>query len=150
MPLGYSCESHSSGYREGSWRAQTRHVSVGGWIFPVTLPAGGRIGSQNELPHFGSAPTQISLAPVFGGWTFLGPGLISSLSKWLSSLLQHYNSKESILGFSAFFIAQLSHLNMTIRKTIALTIWTFVGKVMSLLFNTLSRLIIAFLPRSKL
>ena len=67
----------------------------------------------------------------------------------LKSLLQHHISKASILRCSAFFIFQLSHPYMTTRKTIALTGWTFVGKVMSLLFNILSRLVIVFLPRSK-
>ena len=67
----------------------------------------------------------------------------------LKSLLQHHSSKASILRHSAFFMVQLSHLHMTTGKTIALTRWTFVGKVMSLLFNMLSRLVIAFLPRSK-
>ena len=65
------------------------------------------------------------------------------------SLLQHHSSKESILQGSAFFIIQLSHPYITTRKTIALTRWTFVGKVMSLLFNMLSRFVIVFLPRSK-
>ena len=67
----------------------------------------------------------------------------------LKSLLQYHNSKASILRHSAFFIIQLSHPYMTTGKTIALTRWTFVGKVVSLLFNMLSRLVIAFLPRSK-
>ena len=68
----------------------------------------------------------------------------------LKSLLQHQlNVKATILWCSAFFIVQLSHPYMNTGKTIALTRWTFVGKVMSLLFNTLSRLVIAFLPRSK-
>ena len=67
----------------------------------------------------------------------------------LKSLLQHHSSKASILRLSAFFIVQLSHPYMTIGKTIALTKQTFVDKVMSLLFNMLSRLVIAFLPRSK-
>ena len=67
----------------------------------------------------------------------------------LKSLLQHHSSKASILQCSAFFIVELSHPYMTTGKTTALTRWTFVGKVMSLLFNMLSRLIIAFLPRSK-
>ena len=67
----------------------------------------------------------------------------------LKSLLQHHNLKASILGHSAFFMAQLSLPYMTTGKTIALTRWTFVGKVMSLLFNMLPRLIITFLPRSK-
>ena len=67
----------------------------------------------------------------------------------LKSLLQHHSSKASILGRSAFFIAQLSHPYMTTGKTRALTRWTFVGKVTSLFFNTLSRLVITFLPRSE-
>ena len=67
----------------------------------------------------------------------------------LKSLLQHHSSKTSIFQCSAFFIVQLSHPYMTTGKTIALTRQTFVGKVMSLLFNMLSRLVIAFLPRSK-
>ena len=67
----------------------------------------------------------------------------------LKSLLQHHNSKASILWCSAFFTVQLSHPYMTTGKTIALTGWTFVGEVMSLLFNMLSRLVITFLPRSK-
>ena len=79
------------------------------------------------------------------GWT----GWITLLSKGLKSLLQHYSSKASILQHSAFFIVQLSNPYMTTGKTIALTRWTFVGKVTSLLFNMLSRFVIAFLPRSK-
>ena len=76
--------------------------------------------------------------------------LISLQSKGLSkSLLQHYRSKASILWHSAFFIVQLSHPYMSTGKTIALSRWTFVSKVTSLLFNTLSRLVIAFLPRRK-
>ena len=67
----------------------------------------------------------------------------------LKSLLQHHSSKASILWDSAFFTVQVSHTNMTTGKTIALTRWTFVGKIMSLLFNMLSRLVITFLPRSK-
>ena len=85
-------------------------------------------------------------------------GLISFRMDWLDllavqgtlkNLLQHHSSKASILRHSAFFIVQLSHPYMTIGKTMALTRWTFVGKVMSLLFNMLSRLVITFLPRSK-
>ena len=67
----------------------------------------------------------------------------------LKSLLQHHSSKASTLRCSAFFIVQLSHLYMTTEKTITLTRWTFVDKVMSLLFNMLSRLVITFLPRSE-
>ena len=72
-----------------------------------------------------------------------------AVQRTLKSLLQHHSSKASILQCSAFFIIQLSHPYMTIGKTIALTRRTFVGKVMSLFFNMLSRLVIAFLPRSK-
>ena len=95
-------------------------------------------------------------------WSFSGSpsnsGLISfridlfdllAVQGTLKSLLQHYSSKASILQRSAFFIVQLSHPNMTTGKTIALTRQTFVGKVMSLLFNMLSSLVITFLPRSK-
>ena len=86
------------------------------------------------------------------------PGLISFRMDWLDllavqgtlkSLIQHHSSKASILWHSAFFIVQLSHPYRTTGKTIALTRWTFVSKVMSLLFNMLSRLVITFLPRSK-
>ena len=86
------------------------------------------------------------------------PGLISFRMDWLDllavqgtlkSLLQHHSSKASILRHSAFFTVQLSHPYMTTGKTIALTRWTLVGKVMSPLLNILSRLVITFLPRSK-
>ena len=86
------------------------------------------------------------------------PGLISFRMDWLDllaiqgtlkSLLQHHNSGASILWHSAFFTVQLSHPYMTTGKTIALTRWTFVGKVMSLLFNMLSTLVVTFLLRSK-
>ena len=86
------------------------------------------------------------------------PGLISFRMDWLDllavqgtlkSLLQYHSSKASILQRSAFFTVQLSHPYLTTGKTIALTTWTFVDKIMSLLFNMLSRLIITFLPRSK-
>ena len=85
-------------------------------------------------------------------------GLISFRMDWLDllavqgtlkSLLQHHSSKASILWHSTFFIDQLTHPYMTTGKIIALTRWTFVGKVMSLLFDILSRLVITFLPRSK-
>ena len=85
-------------------------------------------------------------------------GLISFRVDWLDllvvqgtlkSLLQNHSSKASILRRSVFFIVQLPHPYMTTGKTMALTRWTFVGKVMSLLFNMLSRFVIAFLPRSK-
>ncbi|CAI9153765.1 unnamed protein product [Rangifer tarandus platyrhynchus] len=101
--------------------------------------------------------------PKYWGFSFISPfndysRLISFRMDWfdllsvqgtLSNMLQHHNSKASILQHSAFFMVQLSHLYMTTGKTIALTIWTFVSKVISLLFNMLSKFVIAFLPRSK-
>ena len=102
-------------------------------------------------PKYGSFSFRISLSNEH-------PGLISFRMYWLDlhavqgtlkSLLQHHSSKASILQHSAFFIIQLSHPYMTTGKTITLTRWTFVGKVISLLFNRLSRLVITFHPRSK-
>ena len=102
--------------------------------------------------------------PKYWSWSFsISPsneysGLISVRIDWfdlfavqgtLKNLLQHHGSKASILWCSAFFMVQLSHPYMTTGKTKALTRWTFIGKVMSLLFNRLSRFVIAFLPRSK-
>ena len=101
--------------------------------------------------------------PKYWSFNFISPsneysGLISFRIEWLDvlavqgalkSLLQHHSSKASIIWFSDFFIVQHSHPYMTTGKTKALTRWTFVGKVMSLLFNMLSLFIIAFLPRSK-
>ena len=72
-----------------------------------------------------------------------------AVQRTFKSLLQHHSSKASVLQCSAFFIVQFSHPYMTTGKTIALTRWTFIGKVISLLFNMLSRLVITFLPRSK-
>ena len=98
---------------------------------------------------------ELQLQHQFLQWIF---GLISFRIDWfnllavqgsLKSLLQYHSSKTSILWCSSFSIVQLSHTYMTTRKTIALTRWTFVGKVMSLLFNMLSMLVITFLPRSK-
>ena len=115
-----------------------------------------RVFSNESVPHI--------RWPKYWSFSFsISPsneysGLISFTMDWLDllavqgtlkSLLQHHSSKASILWCSAFFIVQLSHPYMTTGKTIALTRWTFVGKVMSLLLNMLSRLVIAFLPRSK-
>ena len=100
-----------------------------------------------------------------GGWSFsfsISPsneysGLISFRTDWfdllavegtLKSLLQHHSLETSVLWHSAFFMVQLSHMYMTTGKTIALTIWHFVSKITSLLFNKLFRFVIAFLPRS--
>ena len=104
-----------------------------------------------KLPKYWSSSFSISPANGYSG-------LISFRMDWLDllavqgtlkSFLQYHNSKASILRHSAFFIVQLSHPYLTTGKTIALTRWTFVGTVMSLLFNTLARLVITFLPRSK-
>ena len=102
-------------------------------------------------PEYGSFSFSISPSSEYSG-------LISFRIEWfnflavqgtLKSLLQHHSSKASVLWCSTFFMVQLSHPYMTTEKTIALTRWTYVGKVMSLLYSMLSRLVIAFLPRSK-
>ena len=121
---------------------------------PHSFPASGSVSNESVLcirwPKYWSF--SFSISPSNGH-----PGLISFRMDWLDllavqgtlkSLLQHYRSKASILQHSAFFMVQLSHPYLTIRKK-ALTRQTFVGKGMSLLFNMLSRLVIAFLPRSK-
>ena len=111
----------------------------------------------------GTCHSSIHQAPQLGSSFNISPsneysGLISFRIDWfdllavqgtLKSLLQYHSSEPSILQCSAFFMVQLSHLYMTTGKTMALTRWTFVGKAMSLLFNMLSRLLIAFLPKSK-
>ena len=119
---------------------------------PQSFPASGSFQmSQYFSPKYWSFSFNISPSKEHSG-------LISFRVNWvdllavqgtLKSLLQHHSSKASILHCSAFFIVQLSHPYMTTRKTIALTRWTFVGKVMSLLLNMLSRLVITYLPRSK-
>ena len=118
------------------------------------LPASGSFQMSQLFASGGQSigvPASTSILPMNtqdwspSGWT----GWISLQSKGLSSLLQHHSSKASILQCSAFFIVQVSYPYMTTGKIIALTKRTFVGKVMSLLFNMLSRLVITFLPRSK-
>ena len=121
---------------------------------PQSFPASGSFPVSQLFTSDGQSIGVSALASVLPmniqDWSPLGSiGWISLQSKGLKSLLQHHSSKASILQCSAFFIVQLSHPYMTTGKTIALTRWTFVGKVMSLLFNMLSRLVIAFLPRSK-
>ena len=107
---------------------------------------------------FASSGQSIGVSPLASVLPMNTQGLISfrmdcldllTVQGTLKSLLQHHSSKASIVLHSAFFIVQLSHPYKTTRKTIALTRWTFVDKVMSLLFNMLSRLAITFLPRSK-
>ena len=112
---------------------------------------------SNELvlhirwPQYWSFSFSISLSNEYSGPISFRMGWLDLLADQgaIESLLQHHSPKASILRRSAFFIVQLWHPYMTTAKTIALTIWTFVGKLMSLPFNTLSRFIIAFLPRSK-
>ena len=120
-------------------------------IFPSTRVFSNESALHIRLPKYWSFSFNI-------GPSNEHPGLISYRMNWLDllavqgtlkSLLQHHSSKASILRGSAFFTVQLSHPYMTTGKTIALTRRTFVGKVMSLLFNMLSRLVITFLPRSK-
>ena len=114
------------------------------WSFPVSQLF--TSGGQSIGVSASAAVLPMSIQDWFPlGWT----GLISMLSKGVSSLLQHPNSKASVLRHSAFFMVQLSHPYMTNGKTIALTRLIFVGKVMSLLFNTLSSFLIAFLPKGK-
>ena len=120
-------------------------------IFPSIRVFSNELALRIRWPKYWSFSFNISPSNEY-------PGLISFRMDWLDllavqgtlkSLLQHYSSKASILWRSAFFIVQLSHPYMTTGKTIALTRRTFVGKVMSLLFNMLSRLVITLLPRSK-
>ena len=102
-------------------------------------------------PNYWSFSFRISLSNEYSGLISCRmDGLdLLAVQRTLKSLLQHHSSKASILWCSTFFIVQLSHPYLTTGKTIALTRWTFVGKVISLLFNMLSRLTITFLPRSK-
>ena len=120
-------------------------------VFPSISVFSNESGLHIRWPKYWSFSFSISPSNEYSG-------LISFRMDWLDllavqgtlmSLLQHHSSKASVLLRSAFFLAQLSHPYMTTGKTIALTRWTFVGKVMSLLFNMLSRFVIAFLPRSK-
>ena len=122
---------------------------------PQSLPASGSFPMSQLFASGGQSIGSFSLSISLSNEH---PGLTSFRMDWLDllagqgtlkSLLQHHSSKASILRRSAFFTVQLSHPYMTTGKTIALTRWTFVGKVMSLLFNMLSRLVITFLPRSK-
>ena len=107
--------------------------------------------THTRWPNYWSFSFSISLSNEYSGLiSFRMDWLDLLVVQWtLKSLLQHHSPKASILQHSAFFIVQLSHSYMTIGKTKALTSWTLVGKVMSLLFNLLSRLVITFLPKSK-
>ena len=120
-------------------------------IFPSIKIFSNELALHIKWPKYWSFSFSISPSSEYSG-------LISFRMDWLDllavqgtlkSLLQHQSLKASILWCSTFFMVQLSHPYMTTGKTIALTIWTFVCKVMSLLFNILSRFVIAFIPRSK-
>ena len=102
-------------------------------------------------PNYWSFSFSISPSNEYSGLIYFRTDLLDLLAVQgtLKSLLQHHSSKASILRCSAFFMVQLSHPYMTAGKTTALTRWTFVGKLLSLLFNMMSRLVITFLPRSK-
>ena len=120
-------------------------------IFPSIRVFSNESALHIRWPKYWSFSFSISPSNEYSGLFFFRMDWLELLAvQWtLESLLQHYNSKASILGHSAFLIVQLSHPYMITGKTMALTRQTFVGKVMSLLFNMLSRLVITFLPRSK-
>ena len=120
------------------------------WLIPWSVKAG--CVTQGILAFFLFLLSHRQLRTT-RFWSNKGPTMdwldFLAVQGTLKSLLQHYSSKASILWCSAFIIVQLSHPHMTTGKTIALARWTFVGKVMPLLLNMLSRLVITFLPRSK-
>ena len=125
-------------------------------LLPPSLFPSIRVFSNESVlrirwPKYWSFSFSISLSNEHSGLISFGMDWLDLLAVQgtFKSLLQHHSSKASILQCSAFFIVHLSHPYMTTGKTIALTRQTFVGKVMSLLFNMLSRLVITFLPRSK-
>ena len=120
-------------------------------IFPSIRVFSNESALHIRWPKYWSFSFSISPSNKHSGLTSFRIGWLDLLAGQgtLKSLLQHHSSKASILQHSAFFIVQLSHPYMTTGKTIALTRWMFVGNVMSLLFNMLSRLVTAFLPGSK-
>ena len=120
-------------------------------IFPSVRVFSNESVLPNRWPEYWSFSFSISPSNEYSGLSSFRMDWLDLLAvqQTIKSLLQHHNSKASILWRSAFFMVQLSHPYMTTGKTIALTRWTFVGKVMSLLFNMLSRLVLTFLPRSK-
>ena len=120
-------------------------------IFPSIRIFSNESVLHNRWPKYKSFSFSISPSNEYSGLISFRMDLLNLLAVQgtLKSLLQHHTSKASILWCSAFFTVELSHPYMTTRKTIALTRWTFVSKVMSLLYNMLSRFVIAFFPRSK-
>ena len=120
-------------------------------IFPSIRVFSNESVLRIRWPKYWSFSFSISPSNEYSGLIFFRMDWLDLLSvqRTLKSFLQHHSSKASILQCSAFFMVKLSHPCMTTGKTIALTIWTFVGRVISLPFNVLSRFVIAFLPRSK-
>ena len=118
-------------------------------IFPSIRVFSNELALHIRWPKYWSFSFRISPSNEYFGLTSFRIDWFHLLAVQgtLKSLLQHHSSKASVLPHSSFFMVQLSHLFMTTRKTTALTMWNFVGKVVSLLFNTLSRFVIAFLPR---
>ena len=120
-------------------------------VFPSIRVFSNESDLRIRWPKYWSFSFNISPSREYVGLISFGMAWLDLLAVQgtLKTLLQHHSSKASIFQCSAFFIVQISHPHMTTGKTIALTTWTFVGKVMSLLFNMLSSLVITFLPRSK-
>ena len=155
------CPSPTPGARSHScpssqWCHPTISSSLGPLLLLPSIFSSIRVFSSESVlcirrPKYWSFSFSISPSNEYSGLISLRMDWLDLLAVQgtLKSLLQHHSSKASILRCSAFFTVLLSHPYMTTGKTIALTRWTFVGKVMSLLFNMLSRLVITFLPRSK-
>jgi len=150
-PTAKACSNSSS----LSWWCHSTISSCHPLLFlPSVFPSIGIFFKGSALrirwPKYWSFSFSINIPNEYSGMIFCRIEWFDlTVQETLKTFLQHYSSKASILQHSAFFIVQLSHPYMTTRKTIALTTWTFVSKVMPLLFNMLSRLIIAFLPRIK-
>ena len=154
------CPSPASGvYSNSCPLSQWCHPTISSSVIPFSshlqsFPTSESFSNESVLcirwPKYWSFRFSISPSNEYSGLSSFKMDWLDLLAVQgtLKSLLQHHSSKASILLCSAFFIVQLSHPYMTTGKTIALTRWTFVGKVMSLLFNMLSMLVITFLPRS--
>ena len=154
------CPSTTPGvYLNSCPLSQWCHPTISFFVIPFSshlesFPASGSFPMSHFFASDGenigvSASASVLLMNIQEWFPLEWTGWISLLLETLKSLLQHHSSNASTIQHSAFFIVQLSHPYMTTGKTIALTRWTFVGKVISLPFNMLARLVIAFLPRSK-